>query len=144
VGLVLDACGRERWHAPQRPEAGEPALVLEPFTGDVVTFIVVGEETFGAVRYSGDGSWAERDGVNGDAAAGMAGEASELACRAAAALGLDIAEVSIHIGVSPPSVVLCEAGPDLVAWNRILDGRLAAALADHFTSVASKRKRSLT
>jgi hypothetical protein len=157
AGFVLDACGRDRWHSPQSPQAGEPALVLESFPGEVVTFIVVGGTSVGALRYSSGGSWVERYGTGGagearkrvgtaagedspeplDALESVA-EAEELANRTAAALGLGFAAVSIRTGASPHSVLLCEAGPDLAEWNRIMDGRLAAALADHLISVASK------
>lgn len=168
AGFVLDACGRDRWHSPRRPPAGEPALVLEPFPGEVVTFIVVGRMPVGALRYDSGGAWAEAMGMDNageqrrrdGSAAGKEREecgtatgedrpeplddphsipeAADLAIRAAAVLGLDFAAVSIRTGVSPHSILLCEAGPDLASWNRFLDGRLAAALADHLTSAASK------
>lgn len=177
AGFVLDACGRDRWHSPKGPPAGEPALVLDYFPGEVVTFIVVGGTSVGALRYSSGGSWAERYGTGGagevqkssgtaagekrqkflydsaqdrggtaaggdspeplDALAPVA-EAADLANRAAASLMLDIAAVSIRTGTTPHSVLLCGAGPDLAAWNRMLGGRLAAAMADHLISVASK------
>lgn len=140
AGFVLDACGRDRWHSPQRPRAGEPALVLEPFPDEVVTFIVVGGKAVGALRYDSGGAWAEwheAGGVGGEALESVP-EAADLAIRAAEALDLDYAAVSIRTGVSPHAILLCEAGPDLTAWNRILDGLLAEALADHLASAASK------
>ncbi|HUV35318.1 MAG TPA: hypothetical protein VMX58_00075 [Patescibacteria group bacterium] len=140
AGFVLDACGRDRWHTPERPRTGEPSLVLEAFAGEVVTFIVVGGMSVGALRYDSGGLWAkwhEAEGIGGEVPEPVP-EAADLASRAAAALKLDYAAVSICTGTSPLSVLLCEAGPDLAAWNGILGGRLAHALADHLASVASK------
>lgn len=140
AGFVLDACGRDRWHVPRRPAAGEAALVIEPFTGEVVTCIVVGGMSVGAIRYdSGElwVKWHEGEGIAGEVTDSVP-EAADLASRAAAALGLGYAAVSIRTGASPYTVVLCEAGPDLDAWNRMLDGRLARALAGHLVAIASK------
>lgn len=193
AGFVLDACWLDRWHSPTRPRVGEPSLVLEPFPGEVVSFIVVGGKSAGALRYPSGASWAESyemneacesrkrvgtiAGENGPELLDTPGpvpeadgpkpldapgsipeadvpeplsdpesfpEAADLANLAAAALGLGFAAVSIRTGVSPNSVLLCEAGPDLSAWNRILGGRLATALADHLTCLSSKQQRSFS
>ena len=154
-GLVMDACGRDRWHEPLRPDEGEPSIMIEPFTGEVVTFLMIGDTCSGAARHGTGGEWIVRHGGNGASGAEEPGtgaddaarreilsdpesygEALGIAKQAIAALGLGFAAVSVLAGASRPEVLLVEASPDLAAWNRMLDGRAAAALADHLVSIA--------
>lgn len=154
-GLVIDACGRDRWHEPLRPDEGEPSIMIEPVTGEVVTFLIIGDTCSGAARHGKGGEWivwhgrnggsgAEEPGTGADDAVGQeilsapesCGEALDMAKQTIAALGLGFAAVSILVGASRNEVLLVEASPDLAAWNRMLDGRAAAALADHLISIA--------
>lgn len=154
-GLVIDACGRDRWHEPLRPDEGEPSIMIEPFTGEVVTFLMIGDKCSGAARHGTGGEWIVWHGRNGASGAEEPGtgaddavrqevlaapesceEALGIAKQAIEALGLGFAAISILVGASRPEVLLVEASPDLAAWNSVLDGRAAAALADHMISVA--------
>ncbi len=144
AGLVLDVCGRERWHSPRRPPAGDPALVLEPHDNEVVTFMVAGGSVLGALRYARGESWAKRQtGSIGADEPGLTidlapfSEAADLAKRSTEALGLVFAAVSVRAGAHPPSVMLVEASPDLESWNAKLAGRVARSLADCLVAAAS-------
>lgn len=156
AGFVVDASGGDRRHSPTIAQANEPALVYDPFPEEAVTVLVVGGRAAGALHYQNGGQWAESG--RSDTFGELRGtneknpdtesparidsleafpEAAELAVRTAGALELDVAAVSVRTGPAAPGVLLCEAAPDLAAWNRILQGRLAEALADHLISAAS-------
>lgn len=156
AGFILDASGRDRWHSPTVPRAGEPALVYTPFSGDVVTVMVIGGKSVGALRYRDGECWATHQGTDSPARLDERNEvitgpdwpealytletvceARDLAIQAAKALDLDLAAVTIRTGTHPPAVLLCEAGPDLVYWNRVLEGRIASALAEHLLSASA-------
>ena len=150
-GVILDACGRDRWRSPELPGAGEPALVIEPFEGPVMTFIVAGDRAAGTVRHAGGDSWARWQRAMGTGAKGGVGEgdgqvdspdsdpeAADLAVRSARALGLGFVAVSVRTDPAPCTVLLAEASPDLAEWDKILEGRLAEALAEHLITVARR------
>jgi hypothetical protein len=201
AGFVIDASGADRRHSPMLPREDEPVIIYEPFSEEVVTVLVVGGRAAGALWYRSCEQWAIQNRLNTSGERQMqndmdAGADShrvidllevfpkevELAVRAAAALELDIAAVSIRAGSSPasvtpesaasadavpddaipsssvptgaaptdatsagatpagasaPHVLLCEAGPDLAAWNRALQGRLAGKLAEYLLFTAS-------
>jgi hypothetical protein len=152
--LVVDACGRDRWHSPSRPLAGEPALVFEPFSGHVDTFLVVGEKTVGAIRHPSGEAWANRtemgeaserpEPARGTHSAATplgpdaAAAAGRLATQATKALGLHLAAVSICGDAASPAILHCDASPDLAAWTKHLGRRLDAALAIHLMALAAK------
>jgi len=168
AGFAVDASGADRRHSPTIPRTGEPALIYEPFPEEVVTFLVVGKRSAGALVYRDGAQWAERarlklggdppvsaimeaggvppakDGIDAGGghprlvdSPGSFPEEETLAVRAAGALELDVAAISVRAGAAAPGVLLCEAAPDLAAWNRILQGRLAGALAGRLMSAAS-------
>lgn len=118
LDTIIDASGRDRWHDPGSPRAGESAIVFGPLEGQVVKHLVVGGEV-----------------VAGGA---LDPEAAQLAIDAASSLELDFAAVWVCAGARRPAVLLCEAGPDLASWNRALEGRVAPALAGHLAHLASK------
>jgi hypothetical protein len=160
--IRLDASGQDRWHSPRIPADDEPALILEPFSDDVLSVIVIGGRPAGALRYPDCERWSRQiqtgsvqTAVTPDRAAGSNGlptqvagvdgepEAENLAVRAAVALSLDFAAISFRMSASQPAVLLCEAGPDLAAWDRALNGRVAAALAEHLISLAYHAKGAM-
>ena len=143
-GPVLDICGRERWHFPRRPGKGGPALMLDPVPGGIAIYLVVGGGCAGTLQFPDGEAWARWNEAanNGEkvrtapiADSGTAADEADMAIRAARALGLDFAAVSIREDESRPSVVYCEASPDLADWNGLLGGRAAAALADYLASL---------
>lgn len=143
-GIVLDSCGRERWHNPGRPGEGGHALILEPFQGEAVVFLVVGGRCVGALRFPDGESWArwcDSSDVGETARPELVADpeslpgAADLARRTAEALGLGFAAVSIGSGSARPSVLLCEVSPDLAAWDGLLEGCAAAAMAEHLVSI---------
>ena len=148
--LVIDACGRDRWHSPDLPQPGEFVLVFEAFSEEVVTFLVVGEKTAGAIRYRGAEAWARRGEIEepvceSDSALSPPGSesvaaADRLARDAAKALDLHLAAVSVRTGPSSPAILLCDASPDLAAWRKHLGPGLAAVLSDHLISLASHQQ----
>jgi len=147
--IVTDASGRDRWHSPSRPRQGEPVLVYEPFSGGVVTVLVVGSEIVGSLRFDNGAVWAanrEAPAVAGpQGAAGTPGrpssigpDAARLAIDAVSVLGLFFAEVSILERERESSLLCFDAAPDLAWWSRGLGGRLAPVLADHLAKAASR------
>jgi len=134
--LFVDLIGRERWHRPSRPPAGDPCLSLGTAPGHVLALILVGGEPAGAVRYASAARWSMGEGGGPVAPEGIPKEAASTAARAAAALKLEIAEISVINGPSGPQVLLVEPGPDLDAWDTIFAGGLAARIARRLVEIA--------
>ena len=120
-GLVIDCAGPERWHQPSRPGPGEPAIVFDPIPSGIIDLLVVGGRTVGATA---------------DRTQEAPPEAGDLALRAAGALGLAIAQVSMVGDPRSLKILRVEAGPDLAAWNTRLDGRLAPLLIERLVAAA--------
>ncbi len=138
AAIVLDAAGRDRWHAPARPPAGDEALILDGCEGPVETLLVVGRRVAARRTYAAAAAWSRGEPSGGSARRPMAEVgggsaqsaedelAAALAIDAASALGLDIAAVTLQ----RDGLIFCEAAPDLRAWDDWAPDRLAAAIAD--------------
>ena len=133
--IVIDAAGRDRWHAPATPAPGDPSLVCEPPEGEVHTLLVAGDAVAGGVAHEAASAWAA--GIAGATAhlAGIEVE-SDLACAAAKALDLDFCAVTLAITGVAPTILMIEAGVDFLAWDDALGGRLAPCIATHLVSIA--------
>jgi hypothetical protein len=137
--LMIDASGRDRWHSPEPPVAGEPALIWDdPPAGEVHSLLVVGSQVVGGQRYPSLSAWTSGAAAEPVTGSNQAAQA-DLACHAAAALGLELAAVTVTAGPSP-AVILVAAGPDLAEWDTVLGGRLAPALAAHLTTIAGAKE----
>lgn len=130
---ALDAAGRDRWHAPSRPPAGATALMPAPFAGPVESLLVVGGRLAARSVFADAAAWARGEAHPALAAAAADPAARDLAAGAASALALDLAAVSLHAG----AVLLCEAAPDLAAWDEAAAGAVAAAIAELLLTRAS-------
>jgi hypothetical protein len=134
-----DVAGRDRWHAPVRPRAGEPGIRFERGAHEVVVALVIGARIVGAFRHASVAAWA--DGREGRRLAldEVRPAVVELAARATASLALPIAAVAV--AESPaPEILDVEVGPDLAGWDRSFAGAVAMAIADHVTSTEEKER----
>ncbi len=140
--IVLDAAGRDRFHRPTRPPAGEPALLLEPFEGPVLSLIVVGDRAVAARRYPSAAAWSENDPDGTLPESRIPAFGSALALRAAGLLGLPVAAIAITGDGAALRLLHADAGPDLAAWDATSGGDLAGALAAYLVSAASLPARA--
>ncbi len=136
--IVLDAVGRECWHRPSTPGPTEPALVLEPFAGEVTSVLVIASRPAGARRFASADAWAR--GRPSEDAGGGASWAEGLAVEAAKLLELDIVAVHFAGAGGSPRILLAEAGPDLAEWDAALSGALAPALVDRLVDAGRDRE----
>ena len=135
-GVVLDAVGRDRWHRPSRPAAGEPSLVLDPVAGEVAAVLVAGGAVAGALRHASALEWAGDAGGTSLAAAAVPEASARTALAAARELGLEIACVAV--ATATEAVLLVEAGPALEAWDAKLRGVLAPHVAGRLLAAARR------
>jgi hypothetical protein len=133
--LVLDAVGRDRWHRPSRPPAGEPALVLDPLPGAALGLLVVGGRIAGACRGIVEACPFPCGATKPVAVESVARGCADLAIRSAEALGLDVAAILLAEG-AVPDILLADAGPDLAAWDTLLSGGLPAILVERLAEAA--------
>ncbi len=136
-GIILDSVGRDRWHRPSRPSPGEPALVLGPVAGDVVSVLVAGGAAAGGERHPSAAAWSSGSPGAPLASAAVPKPLADAAIAAARALGLDIAAVAL--AGDPAATLLVETGPDLSVWDDLLDGGLAPFLAGRLAAAALAR-----
>lgn len=130
----IDVAGRDRRHVPGRPETGDPALYHDPVSSDAATFLIVGEKCVGGLAHPGQPVWSESDSV-----VESLPESAHLAVRATRTLGLDFAAVSVCFDDASSAILFCDAAPDLEAWNRMLEGGVAAALAEYLTESVQRK-----
>ena len=135
--IVLDPVGRDRWHRPSRPSPGDPALVLDPIPGEVVSVLVAGGAVAGGERHPSAAAWSSGSPGAPLAATAVPGAVADAATAAARALGLDIAAVAL--AGDPPKILLVETGPDLAAWDGRLGGALARVLAGRLVAAVLAR-----
>jgi hypothetical protein len=146
--VVLDAAGRDRWHRPSRPPEGEPALILEPVEGEVLSLLVAGGRIAGGARFGDAAAWAHGE-ISAGGAADAAGPvdagavpaaAASLAAGAARRLGLHVAAVALAGAAAEPRILFVEAGPDLSRWDLRLGGRACDAIAALIAALARGRE----
>lgn len=142
--IVLDAVSRDRWHRPSRPPAGDPAIVLEPVHGSVTNVLVVGGRAVGALHYASAAAWADGRGSETLKGEKVPEPEAALAGRAASALDLEIAAVTMTSEEGSLRVLNLEAGPDLSYWDRQLDGVAVNRIAERLCTLASKPKGART
>ena len=135
--LLLDAVGRDLWHEPQRPLPGQMAIEPDRFSGEVLSVLMAGGIPLGGLRYADGRSWDA-----GELAAPLTVEeipatVVELTRGAVEASGLGFAAVSVIQKGDRPGLLWFDAGPDLAEWDRLLEGRIAAGLADYLITVAA-------
>lgn len=135
--LLLDAAGRDLFHQPGRPRAGDPALEPDPIPGAVLSVLVAGGEALGGLRHAGGAAWAAGEPAEPLAAGEIPAADGELALRAADSVGMGFAAVSVMETSGRCRVLWFDAGPDLAGWDARLDGRIAAGLADYLIAVAA-------
>ena len=136
-GLVLDSVGRELRHEPGRPAVGQPALLLDAANGEVVSVCMVGRRAAGARLYADGGAWLDGRHSATLTAREIAPEVLATAARAAVALAVDLAVISVHLETQLPTVLFADAGPDLAHWNRALEGRVGDSLAEHLAVIVA-------
>jgi hypothetical protein len=139
---AIDATGHDRWHLPADLPAGAPRLAYEGLDDEVVEVLVIGGHAAGARRWPQALAWAAARGGDRAQATGRCEPRrhAELALAAAAALGLEMAAVSLAGGDADghqAAILLADAAPDLGTWDRWLDGAVAAALARRLVAVAA-------
>ncbi|MEW6745147.1 MAG: hypothetical protein AB1486_20535 [Planctomycetota bacterium] len=132
--LGMDASGRDRWHEPEAPRPGEPAILYELPLAEVVSILVVGPLAAGTLRHPSARAWAEGAAVLPGSPIPVL--VRDLALRAAATLGLAIASVSL--ATSPLAVLHVDAAPDLALWDRNLEGGASTALASHLATFVTR------
>ena len=135
--LVLDSVGRELRHEPGRPAVGQPALFLDAANGEVVSVCMIGHRAAGARLYADGGSWLDGRHSATLTAREIAPEILTTVARAAVALAVEIAVISVHLKTQLPTVLFADAGPDLAHWNRALDGRVVDTLAEHLAGIVA-------
>ena len=138
--LLLDAAGRDLWHEPGSPAPGDAAIEPDPIQGELLSVLVAGEEPLGGLRYRNASSWAAGR-PDAPLGAGEIPAAAAASSRAALeSLRIDFAAVTLIAEETRPGLVWFDAGPDLAAWDRALDGRVAAGLVDYLISAAAGGK----
>lgn len=133
----IDAVGTDLWHRPGTLPAGASRLAWDGYDAPGRDVLMVFGEPAGALDWPDAAAW--RAGRREPATATVAdppGAAVDLARRAVAALGLDIAAVSVT-GDDPVRILVIDAAPDLAAWNGRLTGRVGAALVRGLAEQAS-------
>lgn len=138
--LLLDAAGRDLWHEPGSPAPGDMAIVLDPIPGALLSVLVAGDEAIGGLRYRDASSWVAGSPVAPLTPDEIPAAAAASARAAVESLRIDFAAVTLVIEEARPGLVWLDAGPDLAAWDRALDGRVAVGLADYLVSVAAGGK----
>jgi hypothetical protein len=134
--IVLDLVGAERWHRAMRPPAGDQCLELEPVAGEVFGLLMVGNDLAGARRHVSAAAWAEGRGGETVPKQLVPAEALDLGARAAAALGLQVAEVWISGAAGRLELLLVEPGADLAEWDANLKGAVLEQLATRMIEIA--------
>jgi hypothetical protein len=140
--FVIDACGRDRWHVPERPAPGQPAIVFEPVTNEIVTLLMAGGGCIAAVHHRDGSEWTSSPGkrvaLNDLDAAHVS-----LALDAARCLELDLAGISL-VTSNPSTIVFVEPSPDLDQWHRIVGTDLIKGLGESLIRlVANDRMETL-
>jgi hypothetical protein len=133
--VVLDAAGGDRDHPARRPPAGDPALILQPFASAVTSALVVGGRVAGLRTHASGAAWAAASAASSTKDPAPPALA-DLACRAAEALQLDVAAISITDHGGSLRVLLAEAGPDLPAWDADLAGEVVVRLSERLAQAA--------
>ena len=134
--IWLDVAGPVSGYAPGAPAAGEPAWSPEPFTGPVLSVLVVGARAVGALVSADATDWAAGHSDGAVPAAELEPALGALAESAARALGCHAAEVAL---VRDAGTVLCATpGP---AWSRFhaaLGTSVPRALWEHALTLESR------
>lgn len=135
--LFLDAAGRDLWHEPGTPSPGDMAIEPDPVPGELLSVLIAGENPLGGLRYADGEAWVAGKPVAPLAPDEIPGNAAERACEAVKSLGLGFAAVTLIGEADRPSLLWFDAGPDLAAWDRALEGRVSTGLADYLIAVAA-------
>ena len=134
--LVLDAAGREHWHRPSRPPEGEVGLLLDPLEGPVTSVLTIGGDVAGRIGFPSAAAWAA--GRGGTVLTAEDAAEADLARRAAARLGLEVAAIALGSERDGPTILFVEAGPDLAGWDQSLGGRAVPAIAERLAALARR------
>lgn len=127
--IWLDPGGPELRYAPRAPEPGEPAFAPEPFTGELLTVLVIDGQAVGARRHADAAAW--KADVHEALVCGpeVPLRAAQAAIQAQRALGLTWAEVALRDAESEHSIVHMVPDAELGRWDSELSGAASTALA---------------
>lgn len=133
--LVLDATGHERWHPAAPLPDDAPRLVIDSVDGPVTDMLIVDDAVVGARAWADGLTWAAASQAPVGADAG--GDLMDLGRRVITVLGLEVTQVTCAGTMEGPVVLRANAAPRLAAWDDLLNGAVATALARRLADLAA-------